>query len=453
MLSSRSSWRKTTFTEPEEHTDLSRCLVLAILLLVTCSTQLFLPIDNNQCEKPHFGPRQLPMHQSFPSAARSFSDSQTLRPSHDTQYDNFKYPGLTYQRGPFRPFIPPLDFEKASPNHPAFNPKLQNPFDASQTNLLPSPLAPLPLRPDRTTSMRSHPPLSRSQTTDTISSSVYSRSISTESLLSGQPSPLNLTGDNPFNRVPSPLAAKSVSKTPTVRQVNDDTTPDPTRPISKPAMPPVAFWLYAHTQQQDHFPTHESNTPSINPFNTHILHSSTPTSPHHLRKASLSRTNTLHAHAYCDTNTSSRNFSHPLPIRTPSPSPSPIAISISNPIPIPPTPAIGEEEEGSASSKALRLKHQGSYERLRKGAWAGKQDLDRRLGALAVLDGRGGVGGQNGVGGLSGVGKKDKREKKERKSKGKKGKGKGKEREVESEEEEEREMRKVVRIRRPSGAF
>ena len=105
------------------------------------------------------------------------------------------------------------------------------------------------------------------------------------------------------------------------------------------------------------------------------------------------------------------------------------------------------EEEGSSSGKALRLKHQGSYERLRKGAWAGKQDLDRRLGALAVLDGRGGEGGQNGVG------KKDKREKKERKAKGKKRKGKGKEREVESEEEEEREMRKVVRIRRPSGAF
>ena len=420
-----------------------RCLVLAILLLVTCSTQLFLPSTQQRFEKPCFGTQRLPLHRSYPSAARSLSESQTLRPSHDTEEGSFKFAapgGLTYSQGPYGPLLPPINLQKASSGHRAFKPELQIPYDVSQTNLLPSPLAPLPPRPDRTTSMRSHPPLIRSKTADTISSSIYSRSVSTESLFSPQLSPLNLSNDDPFGRILSPATATAniLNKPSTIRQVRDDTISSddeaPVRPASKPAMPPAAFWLYARTKQQDkQSPFHKSTNSAPNPIYTSSLRTSRSPS-HHLRKASISRTNTLLAHAFCDTS-SSKNFSHPLP--TPPSSPSPSPISISSPIPIPPIPAAAEE--ASKLSRALKLKRQGSYERLRKGAWAGgKQDLycSRSRELAASEEGRIKFG-EVGIQSIHGVEKGMAR-------------GKGKARDA---GEEEREARKVVRIRRPSGAF
>ena len=318
---------------------------------MTCSNTLFPSSGENIREKELDMGQRLPVQRPRHSF-RSFLDSQTLRPSNDTECMSTKLPPPSFTYGHPRPFrrdflpplnLPPLDFQKADPSHPAFKPELQNScHNESQANLLPSPMHPLPLRPDRTTSMRSHPPTSQPQATATSASSIYSRSVSTESLFSRHPSPLSSTSDSSFMNFANnpPVLAKSLKRPPTPHQSDREphSNNKPNRPDSKPMMPPAPFWSYARGLQQQENAKLDSGL-------------SRPLSTHAVQTIRDPRT------------TSPLNFHVPFVYYD----------------------AAAEEHSSPSAEKP----NQGSYERLRKGtrspAWAGKRDLDRRL-AAAIED-------------------------------------------------------------------
>lgn len=246
------------------------------MLLLTYSSSLYPESYHRDPKLEKVDEQILPQH--FRDASfRSFSDSQTLRPSYDVEYlyQKMRAPILPCQQQQSRfhllPKLPP--FDQLTPldlDHPSIcppmRPNLQNLVDnTSQSNLLPPPLAlssmaPLPLRPNRTTSMGSHPPLSRSQTTRTVASSIYSRSVSTDELFSRHPSPLSSTSDAPHVALVSDslrLETKSPIRPPTPHSQHRQLAIEhkPIRPESTPAMPPPSFWMYAHKVQEEHDPS------------------------------------------------------------------------------------------------------------------------------------------------------------------------------------------------------
>ena len=316
-----------------------------LLQFVTCSSQICPRPANPEMHHISDAVSRFPAHHAWTA---STSDSQTLRPSHDVDCLPSKCPPSSHYKPQLelrRECLEPLDLSLTLDSHKAqharglsnglnfqFNP---HQHDLSQTCLLPSPLQPppngLPQEPSRATSLRSHPPLSRSQTVDTLGSSIYSRSISTESLFRREPSPLSAHNkNNPFTtRSPSspPLDKGSPNRPPTPHSLERkaSSAPHPThskppRPDSIPAMPPSKFWLdVCQASSQTH------QAPPL-------------PSPLQIRKPSISQT----PHAFCDVDTEK----HP---------------------------------NGTTHT------HQRSYDRLRKGTksptCAGKQDLDRRLAA------------------------------------------------------------------------
>ena len=258
-------------------------LTCILLLFLTCSSKLFpQPCPCKQATKNMV--ERLPSHLRDTSF-RSFSDSQTLRPSYDIDYlyPKIRAPILPRQQRQSRfnllPKLPPFDqltpLDLDHPSlHPTFKQEVLDPFaNTSQANLLPSPLVlspvPLPLRPNRTTSMGSHPPLVRSQTTRTAASSIYSRSISTDELFSRHASPLSSMGDASHSGIAGDttrLQAKPLTRPPTPHnQPKEQAARTPSRPESTPTMPPASFWTYARTVQEVQDPHHTARSTN-NPF-------------------------------------------------------------------------------------------------------------------------------------------------------------------------------------------
>ena len=290
--------------------------------------------------------KRLPSHVRDTSF-RSVSDAQTLRPSCDVQfvYPKMRPPILPrqYRQSRFNilPKLPP--FDQLTPldlDHPSIHPSKYptcrqeglHPFDnTSQVNLLPSPLAlpkmtPLPLRPTRTTSMGSHPPLKRSLTAQTATSSLYSRSIATDEVFSHDNSPFNSTSeatDSDFSGDSTPEQAKSPERPPTPHDllVQPKLRHAPCRPVSTPSMPPISFWSYAQNMQEE-----EESPPDLPPKEQN-----------------------------------------------------PYFFAAGQPSSIP----LGREHKRKETLKPSEVRH--PYEKIRKGMgsplWSGKSDFDRRLAA------------------------------------------------------------------------